>query len=361
MAWTKPQFPHYQVDKAGTALCDFLNAPVVPTDAPPELTEEENKPLEHALKVLDNWRSAHSYPLQVIKMNLLARAKKMDKQALVAQRLKRIPAIIGKLIRFKNMKLSKMHDIGGCRAVMQSVSQVDELVSTFEAAWAKNPNRGPHFVKKYDYLEQPKNDGYRSVHLVYRYRSASRERSVYNGLRIEVQLRSRLQHAWATAVETVSTFTGQALKSNIGEASWKRFFLLMGSAIALIEKRKPAPDTPSDLEELKRELEAFSEQLNLLAGLGKAVELTENVKGHIFLLLLDSKERRINIKGFSQKDMLEANAAYLELEKNIKDKPEMQAVLVSVNSFSALRRAYPNYFLDIDVFLETVRRVLADS
>jgi hypothetical protein len=39
---------------------------------------------------------------------------------------------------------------------------------------------------------------------------------IYNDLKIEMQLRSQYQHAWATAVETVGTFIGQALKSSIG-------------------------------------------------------------------------------------------------------------------------------------------------
>jgi hypothetical protein len=40
----------------------------------------------------------------------------------------------------------------------------------------------------------------------------------------EIQLRSRLQHAWATTVETVDTFTRQAIKTGGGKAEWRRFF-----------------------------------------------------------------------------------------------------------------------------------------
>jgi hypothetical protein len=34
------------------------------------------------------------------------------------------------------------------------------------------------------------------------------------------------------------------------------------------------------------------------------------------------------------------------------------AVLVSVESLEALRRAYPNYFLDADVFIESVKKAI---
>jgi ppGpp synthetase/RelA/SpoT-type nucleotidyltranferase len=48
-------------------------------------------------------------------------------------------------------------------------------------------------VREYSYIEAPKESGYRGTHLVYRYYS---DRSAtWNGLSIEIQVRSRLQHA----------------------------------------------------------------------------------------------------------------------------------------------------------------------
>src|ERR1019366_9744121 len=93
-----------------------------------------------------------------------------------------------------------------------------------------------------DYVDHPKASGYRSYHLIYRY--FSDKKATHNGLKIEVQIRSQLQHAWATAVETVGTFIQQALKSSQGEEDWLRFFALMGSAIAYREHGELVPDTP---------------------------------------------------------------------------------------------------------------------
>ena len=50
-----------------------------------------------------------------------------------------------------------------------------------------------------DYITTPKDSGYRGVHLIYRYYSDKNE--TFNGLKIEVQIRTALQHAWATAVD----------------------------------------------------------------------------------------------------------------------------------------------------------------
>ncbi len=84
-------------------------------------------------------------------------------------------------------------------------------------------------------MMDPKEDGYRSYHLIYQYKG-SLQTACYNKLRIEVQLRTKLQHAWATAVEAVGIFTKQALKSNIGDKDWLRLFALMSSEIAFDEK-----------------------------------------------------------------------------------------------------------------------------
>src|SRR2546427_10228515 len=109
-------------------------------------------------------------------------------------------------------------------------------------------------------------DGYRGIHLIYKYRSKSRRHRVWRGLRIEIQIRSQLQHAWATAVETVDAFTGHGLKVSGGTGTekkdWGRFFALMSSAIACRENCPIVPNTPSTEEELIRELRALAQQLN---------------------------------------------------------------------------------------------------
>jgi ppGpp synthetase/RelA/SpoT-type nucleotidyltranferase len=338
MAWTKPEYPRSRVDAAGDVLIsDSFDA---------------DRFIE-AIEIINNWRASHAYPLQSIKMTLIGRARKLDKTALVAQRTKRIPAITLKLRTNSTMKLSKMHDIGGCRAVLASVGHVERLIKAYAQATAKNPRRGGEFVRQYDYISNPKANGYRSVHLVYKYYSDSRKLRVYNGLRIEIQLRSRLQHAWATAVETVDFFTGQALKSNVGDAEWKRFFALVSGAFALIEKRSPVPGVPSDEKILRSELlSRGSTEIDLLSGFQAATEMIDRKDGYFFLLELDSREMKIKVRSFKREELSVAQEKYVESEKINKDKAGMQTVLVSVGSFASLKKAYPNYFLDISEFLK---------
>src|SRR5574338_685101 len=109
MNWSEPKYSKNAVNKAG----DFFRG---------EKTMSE----DNATKIFDNWRAAHSYPMQVFYVRLINTAKVMDGNSLVAQRLKRASSIIGKLNRKYDgrpptMQLSQMQDIGGCRAILSSV------------------------------------------------------------------------------------------------------------------------------------------------------------------------------------------------------------------------------------------------
>src|SRR6266536_5093371 len=212
MAWAEPKHTRTRVDGAGKKFTELLGQDW--------RDEEQADDFEEALEIINNWRSSHSYPLNTFQMGLRRTIRHLGSKTpwLVAQRIKRLPAISLKLKLNKSMQLSQMQDIGGCRAVVSSVRQVNELVNLYKASSMKH-----ELIRVTDYIENPSNTGYRSVHLMYRYHS-DKNKASYNGLRIEMQLRSRLQHAWATAVETVGEFIGQALKSNVGQAPGFRIF-----------------------------------------------------------------------------------------------------------------------------------------
>ncbi len=360
MAWVKPQYSRTEINAAGDELIAES-----PADVPLEQLLRGIEDLHRALKAINNWRSSHGYPLQCLKMTLKTRAKKVSRDAIVAQRIKRLSSIEAKLKRWNGMQLARMHDIGGCRAIMRTVQQVQKLKRLYEDSRSKNPHRGAEFVKEYDYIANPKEDGYRGVHLVYKYRSSSRKKQAYNGLRIEIQLRSQLQHAWATAVETVSMFTGQALKSNVGDESWKRFFAVASAALAKRENQPTVPGTPADGTVLLNELRDLYNVLQVetvLSGWGSAVEnLTGAPGAHTYLLLLDTTAKTIAVTGFQEAELPSASDAYLAAERAAREKPDKQVVLVSVDTLAGLRRAYPNYFLDTAAFIEAVKQAIAGT
>jgi len=354
MAWAKPHYTKGRIDWAGEVLSSLVE---------PDLADY----LE-AIAIVNNWRAIHSYPLQAMKMTLKHRAKSVCASAIVAQRLKRLASIQLKLAFSRqdghHPQLSQMQDIGGCRAIMDTVAQVHKLTELFADASKKNPHRGPQYSKTFDYIASPKTSGYRSIHLVYRFRSDSAEHSCYNGQRIEIQLRSRLQHYWATAVETYSTFTGEALKSNVGSDQWKRFFSLVSSTIAISEKCPTVPGTPKVMKEVVPELRDLYNSLNvhkILTGWSAATKYTKEEQSTdiqnaaMYLLVLNYDKFAVTVYPFKKEHLADANAHYALIEK---DHPELQAVLVSVDSVAALRAAYPNYFLDTNSFVGWVQKAI---
>jgi ppGpp synthetase/RelA/SpoT-type nucleotidyltranferase len=350
MAWASRQFDLDVVNRAGKAFIQL-----------PRWDPER----EAALQVINNWRSCHSFPLHIIAKTLSTRARtKVSADALTARRIKRLSSIAIKLQQNSTMRLTQMQDIGGCRAVLNSVSDVEELVKVYEKAKAKQPNTTdrPMLYSKSDYISKPKLDGYRGVHLIMKYQSGTK--SEYNGQKIEIQIRSALQHAWATSVETCQTFTGQALKSKIKKASdtWLRFFALMSSAIALREKRPIVPGTPDDRAKLRDELSAierYEKIIMLLSGWNEAMQHQESVEegnSAAFILKLDTEQRSLSITPFTKDEMLFADAKYLEMEKETEGNSNIQVVLVSADSVAALRRAYPNYYVDTTAFIEAIQQ-----
>ena len=259
------------------------------------------------------------------------------------------------------MSLTQMQDIAGCRIVVESIQQAYALKQKYEKLAKRFPDRGPQLIDKWtkDYILRPKQDGYRSIHLVMKHRSSGTKYADYNGLRVEIQIRSRLQHAWATAVETASAVTNQMLKSGQGEEDWKRFFQLMGDVIAGREEGPLlAAVEPARLRETA-DLAVKLRVIPLLEGMSTVMEEGTSGEGvDIYLLVSDSKAREIRYWGFSNSEFQEAVGAYSREEKEAENNPDVNVVLVRVASIKELKEAYPSYFLDSANFVEQVRQLL---
>jgi ppGpp synthetase/RelA/SpoT-type nucleotidyltranferase len=356
MAWAARIFSKGRIDKAGRALLELPHGSI----------EREAE-----IAVVDNWRSCHAYPLQIIKMTLFRRARKIDSKALVAQRLKRRPSIEIKLRDNPAMQLSQMQDIGGCRAVLSNVALVRKLVDKYKEFHAKSPKDRSDWdgSDDFDYISHPKPDGYRSVHLVFRFQSPSAERAIYNGQRIEIQIRTKLQHLWATAVETAQLFTGQALKSKVKNASedWLRFFALTSSLFSLREKSPTVPGTPDNRAEIVQQLRDIIARTDIMASLSDwndtvhLLEVKETPGAHFYLLVLDPEKRTLNVDPFKKEEAVRAQKAYDKAEKDTERYPNTQVVLVSVDDLDALRKAYPNYYVDTKDFIVAVEREMSSG
>jgi hypothetical protein len=327
MAYEKPTHSLSQIDKAGKAIQDPARA-------------------SEGIEVLNSWRVAHRYPLNALHMTLRNRVKRIDANAITAQRLKRLESVVRKLHRQPTLQMSQMQDIGGCRAVLSNMNRVNMLRFMYET----NPLRH-RLARTRDYISDPKDDGYRSVHLIYRFVGKATS-SPWDRLWIEIQLRTSMQHSWATAVETVDAFTSENLKFGAGSDDWKRFFQLVSALHARTEKTAPILNVPASYDALMRETKQLERRLRVIERLEQYAHITQqitrkkrgvNFDWYVLQILPD--EGRVIVRGFPLEAFNKAKEALVLLESKFKE-TRNQAVLVATASLNELRRAYPNYFAD---------------
>jgi len=340
MAWAVSKYTKGAVARAGKTLVD------------PQATVDQRMA---ALDVMSSWRAAHAYPMHALLMMLRRKSADIDLRSIVVQRHKRAPSIIDKLARFPQMELSRMQDIGGCRAIVSNVRDVEKLKDHIQ-----NSSTRHKLHREYDYISEPKDTGYRGVHLTYKYNG---EKSEYKDYFVELQLRSKIQHAWATAVEIVDTFTKQALKSNRGSADWLRFFQMAGAEFAYLERR-PVGGHVIGVDS-RAELARLAQILNVVARLEAfAVSATHIIqkkdnKTDYFLLELTEGGVEVVITQYRTSDFDRATQDYLRKEKEAKSDAAHDVVLVAASSMHALHNAYPNYFADSKEFVRYIERALA--
>lgn len=343
MAFVEPKYSKNQVNKAG----EILSSPA----------SYSNSDQQWADDVLTNWRACHGYPINTFQATLRQKLKSIDRNAIVAQRLKRAPSIILKLQRFGGMQLARMQDIGGLRAMVSSIAKVRKLEAAYRNAQFKHV-----LSSSKNYIDEPKRDGYRSIHLIYRYENELAP--AYNGLSLELQIRTRLQHAWATAVETMGTFLGQALKSGQGEAEWRGFFTTAGAALAIVEETAPVPGFENyDRAAMFSELASTEAKLRVLEKLrGFAIAAdritAQRGQGAYHLIVLDSANRTVSIRPYPVARLEQANIDYAAIEQRTKAGEAIEAVLVSAGPIDTLKKAYPNYFLDTQEFVIQIQKVI---
>jgi putative GTP pyrophosphokinase len=295
--------------------------------------------------VIEDWRAAHRVVLNTFQANLRLRTRGAPVK--VAQRHKRRRTIFDKLQRYPGMQLARMDDVAGCRLIFPSI---EELYS-FRQDWhcARFRHRLRNDVDKYDYIKSPKPTGYRGVHDVYSYDVNSRQGRHLKGLLIEIQYRTLVQHAWATAVEVIGFITESQPKFEQGDT---RYQLAMSYASEILARRHesrfgPFPDL-SNGEVVRRFLTIDSEihLLRTLRGLDSVQHQGDHKRNAI---LIFSPEGELEVKHF--RTAPDALRALFELERQ---RPSHDIVLVRADSDEEVRLAFRNYFSDASDFLTLI-------
>lgn len=303
-----------------------------------------------AFRVARSWREASAYPMRRVRAELAGKIRSNKARAISAARLKRMLSIRKKL-QITPLSLYQMQDIGGCRAIVDDIEQFDSVLRPYLDGLSRYS-----IVDDDDHVRFPKETGYRSRHLILKF--SDPDVPGFDRHFVEVQFRTRKQHAWATAVEAVGLVRGEDLKGGQGSEDWLRLFALMAGEIAEDEDGEPVPhvshvrsDRQKELVDLNRKLDA----LQTLDSYNRAIKHTEHIysfSAPYYLIEYDINRMDVRVRPFNYASVGSEQYALAEANKSI------NSVLVEVDKVADLREAYPNYFLDVGAFVGRLKRAL---
>lgn len=299
------------------------------------------------LAVIEEWRAAHRAVLNTIQAILRERAR--DAGAKVAQRHKRKRTIFDKLQRLPSMNLSRMDDVAGCRLIFKRTKDLYALRENFHRARFNHKRRNADEPDKYDYIKHPKLTGYRGVHDVYEYDVNSDVGKALTGLYIEIQYRTLVQHAWATAVEVIGFITESQPKFQQGDKRFEQAMALASEVLSRAHEgqRGPCPELAD--RDLVAGFLTAEREINLLATLRSLNAADKTVSAKRNAILIFSEGRPLEVKSY--RDATEALANLFELEKQM---PDRDIVLVRADTTDEIRLAFRNYFSDARDFIKLI-------
>ena len=300
-------------------------------------------------EVLENWRRAHAYVLNTFQMRLRRTQERFDGDVQVAQRHKRRPTIVDKLNREPTMQLSTMHDIAGCRAICSSIDELERFRDAFLDTRSKHVHTNAA-TDRFDYIASPKASGYRGIHDVFETVLESESGSQWNSLKVEIQFRTRAQHAWATAVETVDLLNGERAKFGQASSELQRFFVVASELIARgVERRRGSLSELKDAD-VANEFDSLDQELGIVRRLDDAVASNPDIpKGLNTILIFHFEgDQRLEVQTFDS--ITPAQQRYSELEQEMEGRADV--VLVKAQDADDLRRAFQNYFTDAREFVQ---------
>lgn len=294
------------------------------------------------LRSIEEWRGAHRAVLNTFQASLRARTR--NRSIVVAQRHKRRNTIFNKLRRIPRMELSRMDDIAGCRLIFEDLEDLFQFRKEFHKAKFKHKRKND--IDKYDYIKKPKSTGYRGIHDVYSYDVKSKNGDKYKGLLIEIQYRTLVQHAWATAVEVIGFITENQPKFQQGDQRYLDCMALASEMLARVYENSTGPYPELSDADLLRKFESLDNELNLirtLTGLNTAETAATRNRNTILVFKPDG-----DLEVFSYRDSTDALDDLFRLEN---ENPELDIVLVKADTSEEIRMAFKNYFSDAKDFV----------
>lgn len=318
-------------------------------------TPENAADIHRVFAIANSWRASHALPMHSLRAELQARMTTLKLKGLTVARLKQMSSIRGKLDRIDS-NLRQLQDLGGCRAIVPTIEEARSLV-------AATIDKSRHILKSQNhYMDAPRSSGYRSHHLVFAFVPRNASESSYEGRLIEMQIRSRLQHSWATAVEAVGLHRGENLKAGLGSSDWLRLFELMSLEFAASEGCEYAKDGSNSRAKEIIDLESSLNVVRTLDSLSHAVSgldwmaNSRDVRPKYCVVKYDRKARKVDVKFLYTPSVIEENLESDDARPS--DGNIYSTVVIEIDKVENLRDAYPNYFGDVQLFKDKLTAVV---
>ncbi|WP_372744146.1 hypothetical protein [Lutibacter sp.] len=290
------------------------------------------------LILLQEFRTSFSTPLTDTFSKIIQIKNNVRQSAIVAFRLKRISTIINKVLREPEMSLYRMGDIAGIRLIFENNREIYKALELIQEQFEQSG-------KLRDYVNKPKEIGYRGVHIYIKDKTT--------GKRIEIQIRTTEHHNWSTLVEITDLLYETRLKE-LGYQSHPKF----AKFHTLMSSDKELTDSEADL------VYDILDEYNFITNLSKLFRKNINEvrnqwtslrKKSRYFLIEASKSEIPNLKAF--KNYIDAEKEYFEAYKR-NEQTEIVLTAISKPSFQQICIAYANYILSYHTFINDVEPII---
>lgn len=319
-----------QLDRAGRILSDkereYDDVALELDVAFEDFRRDHLSPLTNLTLILQDWLSAY------------------DKSYYIAQRLKRKPQILRKLRRL-SVRLTQLQDIGGCRIIVESNSDVNELITFIERRLKSQP--GYELVRSTDYRELGRDiTGYRAYHLILQ----------IDGYFLELQLRSKIQHYWSESIERTSVIYGYHLKEQEGDQVVINYFKAFSDSLHTLEQgRKLSAADEMDLEAMRQASEdiisIYDSERILASYVNEDIVKTLAEKESQYpaglknwILVFNWNDGNFVTWDIVGRDPGQAVAAYQRYERQFLSQDKFEVVMIGSSDISTVKHTHSHYF-----------------
>lgn len=302
---------------------------------------------EEDLAVINEWRAAHRHVINTFQSSLRQRARAAG-DIHVGQRLKRLNTILDKLQREPRMDLGRMDDVAGVRLIFPTIQRLNEFRLEFHKAHFQHERRNDD--DQYNYIAHPKKSGYRGVHDVYAYQVNSKHAGRAAGLFIELQYRTLVQHAWATANEVIGYISDSEPKFGRGDKQVHYYMALCSEVLARGLEQNTGPFPELTNKDLAKKILDLTTPSNILARLASLRVAKFDFSKSAHYILIFNREGKLEVREYDKNQRALAALFKIEVQQ-----PDSNVVLVGAASPEEVQFTFRNYFSNTLDFIRLLR------